>query len=61
MGSALGRNSNPIRDEDQPQSRSPNAAMVAPKSRASSCGAMAEFPTGNLAKAQAFYSKKHPG
>ena len=45
MGSALGRNSNPIRNEDQPQSRSPNVARVAPKSGASSCGLMAEFPT----------------
>jgi hypothetical protein len=33
MGSALGRNSDPVRDEDQPQSRSPNPRWWPPKSR----------------------------
>ena len=46
MGSALGRNSNAIRDEDQPQSRCPNAAIVAPKSRASSFGSHGRVPSG---------------
>ena len=31
MGPALGRNGNPIRDKDQPQSRSPNTVMGALK------------------------------
>jgi hypothetical protein len=36
VGFAFRRNGNPIRDEDQPQSRSPNVAMLAPASGASS-------------------------